>query len=79
MLAGQAGDGGVQDVGADRGGAEDGEVPAGRGVERERRRGQAHVDGAPDHPVACHAVAGPHQAEYATSPPLNTGARTVTV
>jgi oligopeptide/dipeptide ABC transporter ATP-binding protein len=25
---------------------------------------------APDHPVACHAVSGPHQAEYAASPPL---------
>jgi peptide/nickel transport system ATP-binding protein/oligopeptide transport system ATP-binding protein len=27
-------------------------------------------ESAPGHPAACHAVSGPHQAEYATSPPL---------
>jgi oligopeptide/dipeptide ABC transporter ATP-binding protein len=28
------------------------------------------AEGAAGHPVACHAVSGPHQAEYAASPPL---------
>jgi oligopeptide/dipeptide ABC transporter ATP-binding protein len=36
-------------------------------------------EAASGHPVACHAVSGRHQAEYAASPPLNTGAVTVTV
>jgi len=29
------------------------------------------AEAAPGHPVACHAVSGPHQAEYASSPPLD--------
>ncbi len=37
------------------------------------------ADASPGHPVACHAVSGPHQAEYASSPPLSTGATTVAV
>jgi oligopeptide transport system ATP-binding protein len=37
------------------------------------------AEASPGHPVACHAVSGPHQSEYVGSPPLSTGATTVAV
>src|SRR5579884_170480 len=37
------------------------------------------TEASPGHPVACHAVSGPHQSEYVGSPPLSTGATTVAV